>query len=43
MNVLDHTKAHQRFFEEMTRIPHGSFHERAYSVCAKASIRLCSR
>lgn len=31
MNVLDHTKAHQRFFEEMTRIPHGSFHERAYS------------
>ncbi len=31
MNVLDHTKAHQHFFEEMTRIPHGSFHEKAYS------------
>ena len=31
MNVLDHNKAHQKFFEEMTRIPHGSFHERAYS------------
>lgn len=31
MNILDHTKAHQRFFEEMTRIPHGSFHEQAYS------------
>lgn len=31
MNVLDHTKAHQHFFEEMTRIPHGSFHEQAYS------------
>ena len=29
-NVLDHTKRHQRFFEEMTRIPHGSFHEQAY-------------
>ncbi len=31
MNVLDHTKAHQRYFEEMTRIPHGSYHEQAYS------------
>lgn len=31
MNVLDHTKAYQRFFEEMTSIPHGSFHEQAYS------------
>lgn len=31
MNLLDHTKAHQRFFEEMTRIPHGSYHEQAYS------------
>lgn len=31
MNTLDHTKAHQRFFEEMTTIPHGSYEERAYS------------
>lgn len=31
MNVLDHNKAHQHYFEEMTRIPHGSFHEKAYS------------
>lgn len=31
MNILDHSKAHQRFFEEMTKIPHGSFHEQAYS------------
>ena len=25
--VLDHTKAHQRFFEELTQIPHVSYHE----------------
>jgi len=31
MSVLDQTKAHQRFFEAMTKIPHGSFHEKAYS------------
>lgn len=31
MNILDHTKAHQRFFEAMTKIPHGSKHEEAYS------------
>ena len=31
MNILDHTKPHQHFFEEMTRIPHGSFHEKEYS------------
>lgn len=30
-NILDHTKRHHRFFEEMTRIPHGSFNEKAYS------------
>ena len=29
-NVLDHTKRHHRFFEELTRIPHGSYHEAAY-------------
>lgn len=29
-NILDHTKRQQRFFEEMTRIPHGSYHEQAY-------------
>ena len=29
-NILDHSKRHQRFFEEMTRIPHGSYHEQAY-------------
>lgn len=28
--ILDHTKRHHRFFEEMTRIPHGSYHEAAY-------------
>lgn len=28
--VLDPGKPHQRFFEEMTRIPHGSYHEEAY-------------
>ncbi len=30
-NVLDHSKRHHRFFEEMTRIPHGSYHEKPYS------------
>lgn len=30
-NTLNFSKRHHRFFEEMTRIPHGSFHERAYS------------
>lgn len=29
--VLDWTKAYQRYFEEMAAIPHGSFHEKAYS------------
>lgn len=29
--ILDHTKLHQKYFEEMTQIPHGSFHESAYS------------
>lgn len=28
--ILDHKKRHHRFFEEMTRIPHGSYHEQAY-------------
>lgn len=31
MNVLNHTKAHQKYFEELTRIPHGSYEEKAYS------------
>ena len=31
-HVLNQEIAHQRFFEEMTRIPHGSFHEEAYSA-----------
>ena len=31
MHVLDITKPHQRFFEEITRIPHGTYHERAIS------------
>lgn len=30
-NVLDFSKRHHRFFEEMTRIPHGSYHEEEYS------------
>lgn len=30
-NVLDHSRPHHRHFEEMTRIPHGSYHEQAYS------------
>lgn len=25
--ILDHTKEHQKYFEEITRIPHGSYHE----------------
>ncbi len=29
-NVLDWTKLHHRFFEEMTRIPHGSENEQEY-------------
>ena len=29
--ILDHSKKHHKFFEEMTRIPHGSFNEKAYS------------
>lgn len=29
--VLDWKKPYHRFFEEMSRIPHGSFHEKAYS------------
>ena len=31
-HVLNWNLAHQRFFEEMTKIPHGSFHEEAYSA-----------
>lgn len=31
MNVLDHSKAYQKFFEELTRIPHGSGNEKAIS------------
>ena len=30
--ILNHAFAHQKYFEEMTRIPHGSFHEEAYSA-----------
>lgn len=30
-NVLDHTSPIQRHFEEMTRIPHGSYNEKQYS------------
>lgn len=29
---MNHAFAHQKYFEEMTRIPHGSFHEEAYSA-----------
>lgn len=29
--ILNHDVAHHKYFEEMTRIPHGSFHEEAYS------------
>lgn len=31
MTVLNHSLLHQAYFEEMTQIPHGSFHEEAYS------------
>lgn len=31
MNVLNHEKLHQKYFEEMTRIPHGSFKEEKYA------------
>lgn len=31
MNILDHTKAYQKYFEELTTIPHGSYQEKAYS------------
>ncbi len=31
MNVLDHIKDYQKFFEELTRIPHGSGNEKAIS------------
>lgn len=29
-NILNHKIAYQRYFEEMCRIPHGSYHEQAY-------------
>ena len=29
--ILDHTLLHQKYFEEMTQIPHGSENEKAYS------------
>ena len=29
--ILDKNKKHHYYFEEMTKIPHGSFHEKAYS------------
>ena len=31
MNVLNHEKPHQKYFEEMTRIPHGSYKEEKYA------------
>ena len=30
-HVLDWSKAHQKYFEEMAGIPHGSYHEKEYS------------
>ena len=30
-HILNHEKAHQKYFEEMTAIPHGSYQEQAYS------------
>lgn len=30
-HILHHELAHQKYFEEMTAIPHGSYHEQAYS------------
>lgn len=29
--ILDHKKAHHKYFEDMTKIPHGSYHEKAYA------------
>lgn len=29
MNVLNHEKPHQKYFEEISRIPRGSFNEAA--------------
>lgn len=31
MSVLDQSKLHHKFFEEMTKIPHGSYNEKPYS------------
>lgn len=31
MSILDPTKAHQKYFEELTQIPHGSYKEEGYS------------
>ena len=31
MNILDHTKSYQKYFEELTKIPHGSGNEKAIS------------
>ncbi len=31
-NILDHKITHQKYFEEITRIPHGSYHEEAISL-----------
>ena len=39
MNVLDHEKLHQKYFEEMTRIPHGSYHEEQYADYLEAFAR----
>ena len=30
-HILNHELAHQKYFEEMTAIPHGSYQEQAYS------------
>ena len=30
--MLDHSKLHQKYFEEMCQIPHGSFNEEAYAL-----------
>lgn len=35
-NILNHEILHQKYFEEMTCIPHGSFHEEAYSAYLEA-------
>ena len=34
--ILNHELAHQKYFEELTRIPHGSFNEEAYSKVLEA-------